>query len=205
MALRAALAALVLAATPVLAQEPPLAMGQAQSAVLTIDTERLFADSLFGRRVADDYRAATEALAAENRRIEAELTAEEQALTDRRPAMDPDAFRAEADAFDARVQAIRGEQDAKERALQDRLTAGRDAFLAAAAPVLGDLMRGAGASVILDRRSVFLALGAVDVTEEAIATIDAAIGTGEEEGQPDEAGDGAAEGAAEGAGDAPAP
>ena len=34
-----------------------------------------------------------EILALENRRIEAELTAEEQALTRRRPGMDPAAFR----------------------------------------------------------------------------------------------------------------
>ncbi|MBW7922472.1 MAG: OmpH family outer membrane protein [Rubellimicrobium sp.] len=186
MALRAALAALALAAAPVAAQEAaPLTLGQVQSAVLTVDTDRLFSESLFGRRVADETRTATEALAAENRTIEAQLTVEEQGLTDRRPGMTPDAFRAEADAFDARVQAIRAEQDTKERALQDRLNAGRDAFLSAAAPVLGDLMAGAGASVILDRRSVFLALGAIDITDQAIAAIDAAIGDGAtESGSP---------------------
>ncbi len=179
MALRAALVVLALAAgAPVAAQQAPLGMGQAQSAVLTIDSERLFNESLFGQRIADEFRVATEALAAENRSIEAELTAEEQALTDRRADMDPDMFRAEADAFDGRVQVIRSEQDTKERALQDRLTEGRDTFLSAAAPVLGDLMQGAGASVILDRRSVFLALGAVDITDAAIAAIDAAIGDG---------------------------
>lgn len=187
MALRAAFLGLALLAAPLAAQEVlPAEQGQTQSAVLTIDTDRLFSQSLFGRRVADEFREATETLARENRTIEAELTAEEQDLTDRRHEMDPDAFRAEAEAFDTRVQAIRSEQDAKERALQDRLTEGREAFLSVAAPVLGDLMQSAGASVILDRRSVFLALGAVDITDEAIATIDAAIGDGAEEGSAED-------------------
>lgn len=179
--LRAIIAAVLVAAAPATAQEPSaeaLPLGQVQSAVLTVDTERLFAESLFGQRVAAELRTATEALATENREIEAALTAEERSLTERRPTMTVEAFRAAADDFDARVQDIRAAQDAKERALQDSLSAGREDFLNAAAPVLAEMMRAAGAAVILDRRSVFLALGAVDITDEAIAAIDAAIGDG---------------------------
>lgn len=202
MALRAVLFALALAAVPALAQDSaPRSLGLIQSAVLTVDSERLFADSAFGRRISEELRAATEALAAENRRIEASLTNEEQELTDRRPELEPDIFRAEADAFDARVQAIRSEQDAKERALQEQLAEGRDAFLAAAAPVLGELMQGAGASVILDRRSVLLSLGAVDVTDAAITAIDAAIG----DGTPEDDADGDANGTADSTGDGDRP
>lgn len=155
-----------------------LSLGQVQSAVLTIDTEGLFARSLFGQRIAETLRRDTDALAAENRRIEAALTAEEQGLTDRRPTMTVEAFRAEADAFDEKVQGIRQAQDAKERALQQTLSTGRDAFLSAVSPVLAQIMRDSGAVVILDRRSVVLAAGAVDVTDEAIAAIDAVIGDG---------------------------
>ena len=162
-------------------QVPPLSeapIATAQSAVLTVDTERLFSESLFGRRKAAELNAATEELGQENRRIESDLLAEEQSLTQRRPSMSLEDFRAAADAFDARVQAFRTAQDAKELALQQNLTEGRDAFLQAAAPVLGDMMRAAGASVVLDRRTVFLALGNVDITDEAIAAIDAKIGDG---------------------------
>lgn len=178
--LRAALAALLTCGAAAAQEAPPadFPVGQVQSVVLTIDTDRLFADSLFGRRIAAEYDAASAELMAENREIEAALTAEEQSLTDRRPTMEVEAFRAEAAAFDERVQGIRAAQDAKERALQDVTIQGRDAFLQAAAPILGEMMRAAGASVILDRRSVFLALGAVDITDEAIGAIDAAIGDG---------------------------
>jgi len=151
---------------------------QVRSPVLTIDTDRLFGESRFGQRILSDLGQATEALATENRRIEAELKEEERSLTERRPDMDVETFRDEADAFDARVQRIRQEQDAKERALQDRLADGQESFLARATPILGRLMLDRGAVVILDRRTVFLGVGIVDVTDDAIDAIDAEIGEG---------------------------
>lgn len=160
-------------AAPAPAQTPAAAGG-----IVVLDTDRLFSESLFGRRLAADLQAQTEALVEENRRIEAELTAEEQDLTRRRPSMTPEAFRAEAEAFDARVQEIRRERDAKERALQQEAASGREIFLAAAGPALGQVMLERGASIILDRRAVFLSTSAVDVTDAALAAVDAAIGNG---------------------------
>ena len=191
----AILAVFTLASMAVAQQEAPVppsapvqidgpASNQVRSPVLTIDTDRLFGDSLFGQRVLSELGEATEALAAENRRIEGELKEEERSLTERRADMDVATFRQEADAFDARVQRIRQEQDAKERALQERLADGQEAFLATATPILGRLMLDRGAVVILDRRTVFLGVGIVDVTDAAIEAIDAEIGAGVEIGQP---------------------
>ncbi len=160
-------------AAPAPAQTPAAAGGS-----VVLDTDRLFSESLFGQRLAADLQAQTEALVEENRRIEAELTAEEQDLTRRRPSMTPEAFRAEAEAFDARVQEIRRERDAKERALQQEAASGREIFLAAAGPALGQVMLERGASIILDRRAVFLSTSAVDVSDAALAAVDAAIGNG---------------------------
>ncbi len=176
----------VLAGAPPAAAQGDLNLGTPQvvapdamrSPVLTVDPEALFEGSLFGRRLIEDIRAETEALAAENRRIEAELTAEEQELTDRRPDMDVEAFRAEAEDFDAKVQMIRRQQDAKERDLERLETESRDRFLVAAQPILGRMMLQRGAVVMLDRRSVFLGFGAIDVTDAAIAEIDAELGDG---------------------------
>ena len=174
------LAACVCLASPMSAQQ----LGTVQSPILTIEAERLFIESQFGQRVAQEREADSAVLSAENRRIEADLTEEEQSLTERRAEMEPDAFRALADAFDEKVQAIRRTQDAKARALNQRGEADRVAFLQAAAPVLEQLMRDAGAAVILERGSVFLSLNATDVTDQAIARINAAIGDGA--AQPDE-------------------
>ncbi|QBF31688.1 OmpH family outer membrane protein [Thalassococcus sp. S3] len=153
-------------------------LGTIQSPILTVESERLFAESQFGQRVARQIEAESAVLAAENRRIESELTAEEKDLTERRPGMDAGAFRALADAFDEKVQTIRRTQDAKARVLSQRRDADRLEFLQAAAPVLEVLMREAGASVILERSSVFFSANASDITDEAIARIDQTIGDG---------------------------
>ncbi|MFV0515009.1 MAG: OmpH family outer membrane protein [Jhaorihella sp.] len=153
-------------------------IGLPQTSILTISPDRLFAESAFGRRIASEIEAESAVLAAENRRIEAELSAEERELTDRRPKMEPDAFRVLADAFDEKVQRIRVEQDAKARTLARRGEAAQGEFLQAARPVLESLMRDSGAGVILERSSVFLSANATDVTDAAIARIDAAIGDG---------------------------
>ena len=164
--------------TPQVLSAQDLPIGQVVSPVLVIDTDRVFTDSLFGQRIAATVLADSEALVAENRRIEAALTEEERSLTLRRPTMPVADFRAEADAFDERVQGIRSAQDAKQRSLQDGITTGREQFLQAVRPVLGQLMQEAGAAVILDRRTVFLAIGSIDITDLAIVRIDAALGDG---------------------------
>ncbi|TDK47395.1 OmpH family outer membrane protein [Antarcticimicrobium luteum] len=153
-------------------------IGLPQAAILTIETDRLFAESAFGRRTANEIEADSAVLAAENRKMEAELSTEEKDLTTRRPDMEPDAFRALADAFDEKVQLIRRAQDAKARALNQRADKARVEFLRAARPVLEALMRESGAGVILERNSVFLSADATDITDLAISRIDAAIGDG---------------------------
>jgi len=153
-------------------------LGLPHSPILTVATDRMFASSAFGQRIAREVEAESAVLAAENRRIEAELTAEEKDLTARRPDMEPQAFRALADAFDQKVQANRLAQDAKARALNQVGDAARVDFLRVARPILEELMREAGAGVILERSSVFLSSNATDITDLAIKRIDASIGEG---------------------------
>ena len=132
--LRGVIAALFLGVVPVLAQAQQL--GLPDSAILVVDTNRLFAETLFGRRVAAELEAESAVLSAENRQIEADLTAEEKALTEQRAEMTPEAFRAEADAFDAKVQRIRNEQEAKARRLAEESDNAQRRFLGVARPVL---------------------------------------------------------------------
>lgn len=148
------------------------------SPVLTIDSERMFRESAFGRRVNDEIEARSVELAAENRQIEAALEAEERELTEKRSELKPAEFRGLADAFDAKVQRTRSEQAAKNRALNEILDRERDRFLAAAAPVLEQLMRNSGAAVILERRRVFVSSAAIEVTDRAITLLDQTLGDG---------------------------
>ena len=150
---------------------------QAQQ-ILTTSPERLYSESQFGLRMEREVEAESAVLAAENRRIEAELMTEERDLTDRRPSMDPDAFRTLADAFDEKVQATRQEQGEKTRALAKRSENNRVLFFQSVRPVLETLMVDAGAGVILERSSVFLSANATDVTDEAVQRINSALGDG---------------------------
>ena len=168
---------------PVLAQTAPASPVPAQqspttSQVLTLDQERLFLGSAYGARVMREIEEASKALATENREMEAELAAEEKDLTTRRATLPAPEFRPLADAFDAKVVEIRRVQDEKLAKLNGRRDLERQAFYLAAAPVLGDLVREAGAVVILDARAVFLSADRIDITDEAIARVDQLLGQG---------------------------
>ena len=125
-----------------------------RSEVVTIDPERLFADTAYGQRVQQVIEDRSTALAAENRRIEAELVAEERALTDQRPTLPVEEFRALADAFDEKVQRLRAEQDAKTREVQGLQDREQQRFLNRVAPILSELVQERGALVVMDRRAV---------------------------------------------------
>jgi Skp family chaperone for outer membrane proteins len=153
----------------------PLAAQDAIAPLLTLDQDRLFLESDFGKATVERERVATTALEQENRRIEAELVAEEQALTDARATLTPEDFAAKAEAFDAKVERIRTEQDAKARRLTDGREQDRKVFLEIAVPVLGELLGDKKATAILDKNLVILSLSAVDITDEAIARVNAAL------------------------------
>lgn len=148
------------------------------SPILTIESDRLFVESDFGRRVAAEIEADQSVLLAENRKIEANLAAEEKRLTDIRKTMEPEDFRAVADAFDKRVQEIRTVQDGKARTISEKGDQERKVFIQAARPVLVELLRESGAGMILERRSILVSVDAIDITDKAILRLNQAIGDG---------------------------
>lgn len=161
---------------PVNAQQ----LGLPEKDILTISSEKLFSESAFGRRVIEEIEAEGAMLAAENERIIADLSREEKELTELRRDMEPDAFRELADAFDNKVQSHRDGQKAKLDALTARTDRARAMFRELVRPVLARLMQDTGAGVILERSNVFLSSDATDITDLAIARINAAIGDGRE-------------------------
>lgn len=143
--------------------------------ILVVDFESAFAQSAFGRALNAALEQEGAAIVAQNRQIEAELTEEEQRLTEQRASMSPEEFRPLAEAFDEKVQRLRAEQDAKAEALRSRGDDSQIEFLRVARPILRELMSEASAAVVLERRSVLEAADAVDVTERVIARIDALV------------------------------
>lgn len=160
---------------------PPVARAQdaaPATPIVVVNQERLLAQSLYGQRIQREVEAAGAALAAENRQIETQLTEEELALTERRALMTPEAFRPVAEEFDDRVNGIRAAQEAKGRALQQQAEAAQQAFFETAYPILVEILRNRGAMVLMDSRAVLLAADGIDITDEAVALIDARLGDG---------------------------
>jgi Skp family chaperone for outer membrane proteins len=153
-------------------------VGVPKSPLLTIDPDRLYAQSLYGKRLQSNLDQAAQALARENRQIEAELSAEERELTTSRPTLSREDFRALADTFDEKVTALRRRQDAKTIALQRRREVEQNTFLVNALPVLSVIVKEAGAVAIIDRGSVFLTADEIDITDVALRRLDSTLGTG---------------------------
>ncbi|MEM9582020.1 MAG: OmpH family outer membrane protein [Pseudomonadota bacterium] len=144
--------------------------------ILTLNQERLYSASEFGLRVRQELEEASAALAAENRRIEVALVAEENRLTEERATMDPVEFRALAEDFDERVTGIRRAQVEKRNAVQREADAERNRFFELAYPVLFQLVEETGALAILNQSAVILSSRQIDITEQAIARVNAEIG-----------------------------
>ncbi|WP_294621973.1 OmpH family outer membrane protein [uncultured Roseovarius sp.] len=154
-------------------------VGVVQSDILVLDPERLFSETELGQRMTSEYQAAREALSKRNRGLEAELEAEEQALTEQRETLSPEAFRQLADEFDTKVQRIRRESDAAVRNLERRWELAPVSFMRRVEPVLVQVMQEAGGVVVLDARSVLLRADVVDITGLAASRINEEIGEGQ--------------------------
>jgi len=149
--------------------------GVAISPILTIDSDQVFRSTSVGKDITTELEAKLQALVAENRQIEQDLTAEELSLTEQRKTTAPAAFRVLADAFDAKVKKIRAEQDAKQQDLEQQRNAERQSFVDRIAPILSGIARAHGAVAILERRNVLLSADSIDITAEAIQQINAAL------------------------------
>lgn len=156
----------------------PAAAQEIATSVLIIDSERLFVETEYGRRIANDVAAQAAEMQAENERIVAELTEEERSLTRRRPEMTPEAFRIAAEEFDTKVQDVRRVRDAKNLELQQASAEGRARFESQVQGIVANIMLERGAAIVLEQRTVVLSVRAANITDAAIARIDAELGDG---------------------------
>lgn len=146
--------------------------------ILTLDDQRLFNESRFGKAVIAAQEVEKQALITENRKIEAGLEAEERDLTARRQSLTKEQFAPLSEAFNTKVEGIRAAQEVKSRDLTRRLEEQRRRFFDTASPVLGQIMAERGAMAIIDKRAVFIGFDNIDVTDAAIARLDEVLGDG---------------------------
>ncbi len=169
------------------AQEAQLAQEAVPSPtpVLVLDWERLFSNARLGQYVLEGIEEQRVGLAAENNRIQEELTAEELELAERRPSLDTEEFQALADDFDQKVQRIRADQDAKELALQRRVVVARQRFQREVeGSLIAEIMRERGAVLVLDSSTARIFSNDIDITEEAMVRLGDFLDTtlGQEDG-----------------------
>ncbi len=164
----------VFVAAQTVASAPPVPQGVSAVPFRVLDQDRLFRESRIGQRIRAGIDDARQALEAENQTLFDQLAAEERALTDARPGLEPDAFRARADAFDARVEAIRAERAQRSQDLNRQSEAAAQSFFNAALPVLVQLMNDEGVLGLLKPEMLVLGSDWLDITDTAIARLDAA-------------------------------
>ncbi len=156
----------------------PSAAQQSSPSVLIIDSDRLYTETLYGRRIEADLAEQVSAVQAENDRIAETLRAEELDLTERRPTMTPEAFRAEAEAFDEKVQEVRSARDAKTVELQVMRADARSRFEDQVQGIVANIMLERGASIVLEQRNVVLSVRTANITDDVIVRVDAQLGDG---------------------------
>jgi len=158
--------------SPALTQTFPVYQEQQ---VALIDRAALFAQSQVGKALLKQNRDLSQQLAADLRKIEADLRAEESRLVIERKTDVPSVFEEKARLFDEKVKRTRSEQDARLRNLQQSFeTAERD-FYNRVDPILRELMVERGIVLLLNKDTVLVALADADITAEAIARIDATM------------------------------
>ncbi len=150
----------------------------AQAALLTVDQDLLFVRSAWGVRATALTDAELDKIAADNDRFATQLSDEEAKLTQDRATLDPAEFRRRAEAFDARATQVRRERAQLVQDLNAWAEADRAAFYRAALPIMGDMMQERGAVAVLDRRTVFVALDSIDMTDDLVAMLDQQLGDG---------------------------
>ncbi|UWP99821.1 OmpH family outer membrane protein [Aliiroseovarius crassostreae] len=166
------------ASQPATAAAPASSVSAQASHILTVDRDRLFTQSEYGRRILQELEAERARLASEARRVDDSLAAEEKRLTEERARLSPEAFRALADAFDEKVQALRAQRPEQERSFTERFEREQQAYFDRIGPILGAVVRERGGVVIVDRRAILLTTQNIDITDQAIALIDRLLGDG---------------------------
>lgn len=165
----------LICAGPVSAQTTE-ASRAAQSPFLTLNQERLYQQSDFGKRVKAYLQDEAAKLGIENRRIDAALTEEEKRLTTERPTMEAAEFRVLAADFDERVTAIRQAQQSKQASIQREGDTERARFFELAFPVLLALVEETGAVAILNDAAVIFSIRQIDITDAAIIRVNEIVG-----------------------------
>lgn len=143
--------------------------------VATINQERLFAESKYGKQFNQKFKNDANILSEDNRLIEKELTDEEIALTEKRKVLPNDEFRKLAGIFNEKVETIRRDQTQKQKDLNTAGVQVQRVFFSQVQPIIIQLMQERGIQYILNEKSIFMSTNSGDITDSVIKRIDQAL------------------------------
>jgi len=146
--------------------------------VATINQDRLFSESQFGKSFNTKFQNDATLLTEENRRIENELAIEEAVLTQKRKEIENIEFRKLAEIFNKKVETIRRDQSQKLNDLNTSRIQAQRAFFAQVKPIIIEMMQELGIQFILNDQAIFMSGNSGDITNDAIQRIDQILGAG---------------------------
>ena len=146
------------------------------SSLFTVDMNKLFRSSDFGKDIISANNKARQELQNENEELESRLLSEEKELSEQRNVLLADEFCLEALEFDKKVSIIRTEQGEKEVNLKNKSRKEESEFYKRIYPLLYELLLARGGLVLIDQRNIILWDSSVDITDDAIKLINQVLG-----------------------------
>lgn len=143
--------------------------------ILFLDRGTVLRSSAAGKSIYAQVEALSKKMesdfAPENQKLQADI----QSLQSQDETLTPDGRQAMVNALEQRRQAIQKKVQDRQAAIQAGLAAARSQLEKALGPILEKIMVERGANLLLDRGLVVLGAGEMDVTDEVITHLDAAL------------------------------
>jgi len=148
-------------------------MGDVDQPILVLNQERLLVGSKVGQKLLAKEKQMKDAHQQEGLRLDSELENEERELTKMRDELIASEFEKLAIEFDAKVVAVRKDHQDKSETLAVELDKLRQSFFGGIVPIVAQIMKERGASLVFEQRNVLFTGPDVDVTQEVIDRLDA--------------------------------
>ena len=140
--------------------------------VALFDKEALFRESAAGK----DFRKQLEELRnkfqGDLAHQQEELKKKDQDLRNRQALLSAEAFEAERKKFEAEVQGAQGKFEERNRQIQAAIGNAEQEIFKATTPILGEIMRQKGATLLLDKAAVLISANDFDITSEVVKKLD---------------------------------
>ncbi|MEL6316059.1 MAG: OmpH family outer membrane protein [Pseudomonadota bacterium] len=152
------------------------AQDAAAPAVLVVNIDRVLKVSSAGASIQRQAEEMRDSFQRNLKEREDALLSEERSLAEVRESLDRDTFETRARAFEENVRKLRRDRREIGEGVQRAFFRATAELKRRLQPVLIEIMNERKAGVMLDTREVLLSATALDVTEEAIAKLDAVVG-----------------------------